>query len=201
MSAEIEADDNDVVAALEGEQATPLPRAFIAEASGPATVVRDRGEVTERAEVDLEITHRIETLEEFGEFWALRNKRFPENEAIGTLLEVEPDGARYVIGDDQLDAWDVQVDGHVQAFFGVGEAIVEFDGDLESFDAPNQRFWSRVANNIGHDVDDLVADFARDLKSTSLWGPGAHLAELAVKHGSREGLESYTEALLEEVSE
>ena len=195
------ADNSDVAGALEGEtvDGTPLPRSFLVEASGPATIVRDHGDITERTEGTVEISHRIETLEEFGEFWALRSKRHPERTAVNKLLNAQDEGmgARY----DQVGEWDVVIDGHVQAFFGVAEAIVGFDGDIEDFDAPNQRFLGRVLNNIGHDVDTLVADFAQDLISSDLWGPGARLAEIVVKHGNRKDLESDVEALLEEVED
>ena len=132
------ADNSDVAGALEGEtvDGTPLPRSFLVEASGPATIVRDHGDITERTEGTVEISHRIETLEEFGEFWALRSKRHPERTAVNKLLNAQDEGmgARY----DQVGEWDVVIDGHVQAFFGVAEAIVGFHGDIEDFDAPNQ---------------------------------------------------------------
>ncbi|MFC6764792.1 hypothetical protein [Natrinema soli] len=188
-------DDRDDV--LEGEEATALPRTFVVEASGTATIVRDRDGITERTEGEISVTHHIETLEEFGEFWDLRNKHYPKRETVDKLLGELEDGSVHY--DEDPDEWDVLIDGHVQAYYGIGEAIVEFDGDLDSFDAPNQRFWVRVANNIGHDVDDLVKDFAKDLKDSELWGPGARLAELTVKHGNRDDLEAHTEALLEEI--
>ncbi|WP_265112250.1 hypothetical protein [Halosolutus halophilus] len=193
----IEASSADVAGALEGEQVTPLPRSFLVEASGPATIIREHGDVTERTEGEVEISYRIETLEEFGEFWALRNKRHPKQKAIHKLLgRQDDDQVRY---DEQVEEWDVQIDGHVQAYFGLAETIVEFDGDLDVFDAPDRRFFQRIANNIGKDVDELVAGFAHDLKPSSLWGPGARIAELAVKHGNRENLEGHVEALLKEV--
>ncbi|ELY58724.1 hypothetical protein [Natronococcus jeotgali] len=181
----------------ENEEVTALPRAFVVEASGPATIVRDCGGVTERTEGEISITHQIETLEEFGEFWNLRNKRFPKQDAINKLVGELEDGD--VCYEEEPDEWDVLIDGHVQAFYGLAKTIVEFDGDPDLFDAPNQRYWDRVANNIGHDVDELVQDFAKDLKSSKLWGPGARLAELTVKHANRDDLVAHTEALFEEV--
>ncbi|WP_265108208.1 hypothetical protein [Halosolutus halophilus] len=156
----IEASSADVAGALEGEKVTPLPRSFLVEASGPATIIRDHGDVIERTA---------------GED--------PKQEAINRLLgRQEDDQVRY---DEQAAEWDVLIDGHVQAYFGLAETIV--DGiDLESFDAPDQRFHDRVRNYIGKDVDELVADFAHDLNPSSLWGPGVRIAELAVKHDNRE---------------
>ncbi|WP_265109153.1 hypothetical protein [Halosolutus halophilus] len=195
----IEASSADVAGALEGEQVTPLPRSFLVEASGPATIIREHGDVTERTEGEVEISYRIETLEEFGEFWALRNKRHPKQEAINRLLgRQEDDQVRY---DEQAAEWDVQIDVHVQAYFGLAETIVEFDGDLDVFDTPDRRFFQRIANNIGKNVDEFVADFAHDLKPSSLWGPGTRIAELAVKHGNREDLDGAVEALCEALEE
>lgn len=192
---------DDAVVYGKGE-GTPLPRPFVVEASGPATMVRYRGDVTERSEVELTISHDVTTLEEFGEWWALRNKRFPRKQAIGQLLEDQTtDGVGYTVDADQREAWDVQIDGHAKAFLGVGKTIVNFGGDLEKFDAPNRRFLDRLANNIGKDADELVVDFAADLESCELWGPGARIARLTVEHGNRNDLEHHVEALLEEVRE
>jgi hypothetical protein len=103
------ADNSDVAGALEGEtvDGTPLPRSFLVEASGPATIVRDHGDITERTEGTVEISHRIETLEEFGEFWALRSKRHPERTAVNKLLNAQDEGmgARC----DQVGEWDDDV--------------------------------------------------------------------------------------------
>lgn len=47
----------------------------------------------------------------------------------------------------------------------------------------------------------MSLDSAQDLKESPLWGPGARLAELVVRHTNREDLEGYTEALLEELQD
>lgn len=91
------------------------------------------------------------------------------------------------------------IDGHIQAFFGLAETIADYDGNINDFETSSHRYWERLANDIGDDVDAIVAGFATDLKSYSVWGLGPQLAELAVKHGDRDDLESYTAALLEEV--
>lgn len=187
----------DAAGVSEDKQATQLPRSFVVEASGPATIVRDRGKVTERTDGEISITHHIETLEEFGEFWGLHTKRHPKRQAVNKLLEdLEDDSVAY---NRDIDEWDVLIDGHIQAFFGLAETIADYDGNINDFEASSHRYWEQLANNIGDDVDAIVAGFATDLKSCSVWGPGPRLAELTVKHGDRDDLESYTAALLEEV--
>ncbi|AXR80978.1 hypothetical protein [Natrarchaeobaculum sulfurireducens] len=199
MSEAVEADDTTVAGALEGEQATPIPRSFLVEGSGPVTVVRDHGDVTERTEGEVTIAHRLETLEAFAEFWALRGLRNWKRNAIRTVLEAHEDDVRYVITDDQLEAWDVQVDGRAQAFIGVAETMLEEDVTAGSIGTDDQRFAGYLANATDKDVDELTLDLARDLKRSPLWGPGAKLAELTIRHANRDDLEGYVEALLEEV--
>ncbi|AHG00986.1 hypothetical protein HALLA_12210 [Halostagnicola larsenii XH-48] len=46
-----------------------------------------------------------------------------------------------------------------------------------------------------------MLEFAKDLKQSELWGPGARLAELVVRHADREDLDGYVAALLDEVDE
>ncbi|ELY96643.1 hypothetical protein C482_15483 [Natrialba chahannaoensis JCM 10990] len=199
---EAEADDTDVAGAIEGEtiDGTTLPRPFLVEGEGPVTVVRDRGEVTERTEGEVEISRRLETLEAFAMFWYYRDLRNWKRNAIREVLESsEDDEIRYVIDGEQLEQWDIQVDGRVGAFTGVAETMVGGEAS-DDFDAPNQRFLAYVENPSNRDVDEMALDLAKDLKVSSLWGPGARLAELAVRHSNREDLDHYAEALLEEVS-
>jgi len=55
---------------------TPLPRRFLATASGPVTRITDYGdETTERVRADISIEYSIETLEEFATFWEFRDYR------------------------------------------------------------------------------------------------------------------------------
>lgn len=198
-----EAADDDVAGALEGEtvDGTVLPRSFLVEGSGPVTVIRDRGDVTERTEGDVSISRRLETLEGFATFWSFRDLKHWKRNAIREVLEDQEDNSlRYEIDDDQLEQWDVQVDGRVEAFIGVAETIL--DGKVpDDFEAPNQHFLGYVDNPSGRDVDGMTLDFAKGLKESPLWGPGARLAELVVRHAEREDLEAHVEALLEEVEE
>ncbi|OIB59378.1 hypothetical protein [Natrialba sp. SSL1] len=200
---EAEADDTDVAGAIESEtiDGTPLPRSFLVEGGGPVTVVRERGEVTERTEGEVEISRRLETLEAFAMFWYYRDLRNWKRNAIREVLESSEDGSlRYVISDEQLEEWDVQVDGRAQAFIGVAETIVGGDID-DDFEAPDQRFLAYVENPTSKKADGLTLDITKDLKDSPLWGAGARLAELVVRHADREDLEHYTEALLEEVED
>ncbi|WP_160064539.1 hypothetical protein [Natronorubrum halalkaliphilum] len=198
-----EAADTDVADAIDGEavDVTALPRSFLVEGSGPVTVVRDHGDVTERTEGEVSISRRLETLDGFATFWAFRDLRNWKRNAIREVLEDHEDGSlRYVISDDQLEQWDVQVDGRAQAFIGVAETIV--DGEVaDNFEAPDHRFESYAQNPSGRDVDEMTLDFAKDLKTSPLWGPGTRLAELTIRHSKRDELEHYVGELLEEVSE
>lgn len=200
MSAADEAGDEDVAGALEGEQATMLPRSFLVEGDGPVTVIRDHGDVTERVEGSVTISRRLETLNEFAQFWRFRDLRHWKRNAIREVLADHEDATvRYVISDDQLEAWDVQVDGCAQAFVGAAETILEDDVGPQSIDAGDHRFTSYLENPTDKDVDELTLDLAKDLKNSPLWGPGARLAELTIRHANREDLEGYIEALAEEV--
>jgi hypothetical protein len=202
--ADTDAADADVAGALEGEtvDGTPIPRSFLVEGSGPVTVVRDRGDVTERTEGEVTISHRLETLEAFAEFWSFRNLQNWKRTAVRAVLKEHEDDVHYVIDDGQLEAWDIQVDGHAQAFVGVAETIVEGDVSPRGFDSPERRFHNYLQGMPpGDDVDEMTISLAKDLKQSPLWGPGVRLAELTVKHGNRDDLEGHAEALLEEVSE
>ncbi|AFZ74589.1 hypothetical protein [Natronobacterium gregoryi] len=198
----VEAEDSDVAGALEGEtiDGTVLPRSFLVEGSGPVTAVRDHGDVVERTDGEVSLSRRLKTLDGFATFWSVRDLRHWKRNAIREVLEdYEGDDVRYVISDEQLEEWDVQVDGRADAFVGVAETIVNSEVDDE-FDAPNQHFSGYVANPSGRTVDEMTLDLAKDLKTSPLWGPGARLAEVVVRHAEREDLEGYVEGLLEEVS-
>ncbi|QCC60776.1 hypothetical protein NP511_02205 [Natrinema thermotolerans] len=202
MSEAAGADDADAAGALEGEtvDGTVLPRSFLVEGSGPVTVVRDQGDVVERTEGEVTISRRLETLEGFATFWNFRDLKNWKRNAIREVLEDhEDDITRYVISDEQLEQWDVQADGRAQAFTGVAETIVD-DEVSDDFEAPSQHFLAYVDNPADRDVDEMTLDFAGDLKTSPLWGPGARLAELVVRHANREDLEGHTEALLEEIN-
>ncbi|MDJ1433559.1 hypothetical protein [Halostagnicola sp. A-GB9-2] len=196
-----ETDDTAVAGALEGEtvDGTVLPRSLLVEGAGPVTVVREHDDVTERTDGEISISRRLETLEAFAMFWYYRDLKNWKRNAIREVLEDYEDGTtRYVISDEQLEQWDVQVDGRAEAFIGVAETIVE-DEVADDFDAPNQRFLGYVENPTGRDVDELTLEFSKDLKASPLWGPGVRLAELVVRHAERDDLGHYVEALLEEV--
>lgn len=197
-----EAADTDVAGALEGETADGLvlPRSFLVEGSGPVTVVRDHGDVVERTKSEISISHRLETLEAFAQFWRYRDLQNWKRNAIREVLDDhEADSLRYIISDEQLDQWDIQVDGRAQAFIGVAETIVNYDDDPATIKPADHRFESYLENPTNKDIDEFTVDLAKDVKDSPLWGPGARLAELSVRHANREDLEGYTEALLEEV--
>ncbi|SFS63444.1 hypothetical protein [Halostagnicola kamekurae] len=199
-----EADDTDVADTINSDttEGTALPRSFLVEGAGPVTVVREHGDITERTEGEVSITRRLETLDEFAQFWRFRDLRNWKRNAIREVLESrENELLRYVIDDEQLEAWSVQVDGRVQAFVGVAETIVGGQIDPKSVTAADHRFESYLRNNTGKDADELTLEFAKDLKGSPLWGPGARLAELVVRHADREDLDGYVAALLEEVDE
>lgn len=193
--------DGDSAVGLEAIDGIELPRSFIVEAGGPVTVVRENGDVVEYTESELTVTRELETLEAFGEFWTIRDNLEWKRHAVDLLLEeYGTDVSGYLINEEQLETWDVLADGHAQAFFGLGELIAA-GVDVEALDdSLSREFANRVAHARG-DVGEIVAAFARDLETSELWGPGAQIAEIAVRHGEREDLEGHVEALLEEVSD
>jgi len=84
---------------------TPLPRRFLATASGPVTRITDYGdETTERVRADISIEYSIETLEEFATFWEFRDYRSWKRAALEALLErQEPDAVTYAVDEDNLE--------------------------------------------------------------------------------------------------
>jgi len=108
---------------------TPLPRRFLA----TVAVVRSPGSlimVTDdrRVRADISIEYSIETLEEFATFWEFRDYRSWKRAALEARLSSrqEPDAVTYAVDEDNLEEWDITVDGRVEAFAG----LVEDDGRL-----------------------------------------------------------------------
>ncbi|AHG00985.1 hypothetical protein HALLA_12205 [Halostagnicola larsenii XH-48] len=147
MSGAAETEDT-AAGELESETAdgTALPRSFLVEGSGPVTVVREHDDVTERTDGEISISRRLETLEAFAMFWYFRDlKNWKRNAIREVLADREDCTTRYAISDEQLEQWDVQVDGRAEAFIGVAETIV--DGEVSGgIDGPDRRFLGYVEN-------------------------------------------------------
>ncbi|WP_306060418.1 hypothetical protein [Natronococcus wangiae] len=153
----------------------PLPRRFLATASGPVTRITDYGdETTERVRADISIEHSIETLEEFTTFWGFRDLRSWKQAALKALLErQEPDAVTYAVNEDDLEAWDVTVDGRIEAFAGLVETMADYTGrDPSCRDTIPHRIASRInALTDGRQTtDDVLKEFADELSRAELWG-------------------------------
>lgn len=189
---------------------TPLPRSFLVEASGPATKrTRVTGDLAESDETTVEIQHRIETLEEFDRFYEARDKRHWKAVVVKTLLtEAAPEG---VIYEFDADEWDVVVNGRVKSYRGVVEALGDDEleiGATNPTQARNGDVSLQLANYhiaLVHtetmDQDEVFAKLADDCSKEALFGYGATIAKLDAKHGERENLAAYADALLEAVHE
>jgi hypothetical protein len=173
---------------------TPLPRRFLATASGPVTRITDHGdETTERVRADISIEYSIETLEEFATFWGFRDFRSWKRAALEALLErQEPDAVMYALNEDDLEEWDITVDGRVETFTGLVETMTEYTGrEPTCRDAIPHRIAARI-NGLAdgrRSTDDVLKEFADELSRAELWGPGAHLTLLNVKHAHHEDIE------------
>ncbi len=181
-----------------------LPHSFLVTASGPVTRVTERSDNTiEKVRVDVSITRRLETLAAFTDFWELRNQRYWKAGAVETLLNSEDADTNYELTREDIEDWDVVADGRVEAFVGLARAMVDYDGsDPRGSDLPRtiaDRL--RLAGEGHRDVDHVVTDFARDLRSSDLWGKGADLAYINVRHAQHEDIESDLERVLEDLQE
>ncbi|MFC6763556.1 hypothetical protein [Natrinema soli] len=185
---------------------TPLPRRFLATASGPVDRITDYGdETTERVRADISIEYSIETLEEFATFWSFRDYRSWKRVALEALLEEqEPDAVTYAIDEDDLKEWDVTIDGRVEAFAGLVETMADYTGRDPSYrDAIPHRIAARIngLTDGRQTTDDVLTEFADELHRAELWGPGAHLTLLNVKHAHHEDIEQLAASLARSLSD
>ncbi len=187
-------------------ETTPLPRRFLATASGPVDRITDYGdETTERVHADISIEYSIETLEEFATFWSFRDYRSWKRAALEALLErQEPDAVTYAVDEDDLEKWDVTVDGRVEAFAGLVETMADYTGrDPSCRDALPHQIAARInALTDGRQTtDDVLTEFADELHHAELWGLGAHLALLNVRHAHHEPIEQQAATLARTLSD
>lgn len=185
---------------------TPLPRRFLATASGPVTRITDHSdEMTERVRADISIEYSIETLEEFATFWEFRDYRSWKRAALEALLErQEPDAVTYAVDEDDLEEWDVTVDGRVEAFAGLVETMADYTGrDPSCRDTIPHRIAARIngLTDGRQTTDDILTEFADKLHQAELWGLGAHLALLNVRHAHHEPIEQQAETLARTLSD
>ncbi|WIV67521.1 hypothetical protein [Natrialbaceae archaeon AArc-T1-2] len=179
-----------------------LPHSFLVDASGPVTRVTERGDDTiEKVRADVTIQRHLETLSEFADFWKLRNKRRWKAAAVETLLDSDDELTTYELTEDHIDSWDVVVDGRVEAYVGLAETMIDYDGD----DPRDSDLPKTIADRLrlageGHrDVDHVVTDFARDLRTSELWGRGVDLAYINAKHAQRKDVADDLANLLEDL--
>ncbi|WP_306061035.1 hypothetical protein [Natronococcus wangiae] len=187
-------------------ETTPLPRRFLATASGPVTRITDHGdETTERVRAEISIEHSIETLEEFTTFWNFRDLRSWKQAALESLLEKqEPDAVTYAVNEDDLEEWDVTVDGRVEAFAGLIETMADYTGrDPACRDVVPHRIAARIngLTDGRRSTDDVLEEFADELSRAELWEPGAHLTLLNVKHAHHEDIEQLAASLARTLSD
>lgn len=187
-------------------ETTPLPRRFLVTASGLVTRITDHGnETTEHVRAEIAIEHSIETLEEFATFWDFRDLRSWKQAVLEVLLErQEPDAVTYAVDEDDLEAWDATVDGRIEAFAGLVETMVDYTGrDLSCRDTILHRIASRInALTDGRQTtDDVLKEFADELSRAELWGHGAHLDLLNVKHAHHESIEQPVATLARALSD
>ena len=104
----------------------------------------------------------------------------------------------YAVDEDDLEAWEVTVDGRVEAFTGLVETMADYTGrDPSCRDAIPHRIAARInALTDGRQTtDDVLTEFADELHQAELWGFGAHLTLLNVKHAHHEDIEQLAASL------
>ncbi|MFC6764599.1 hypothetical protein [Natrinema soli] len=184
-------------------ETTPLPRRFLATASGPVDRITDYGdETTERVRADISIEYSIKTLEEFATFWSFRDYRSWKRAAL--LERQEPDAVTYAVDEDDLEAWEVTVDGRVEAFTGLVKTMADYDGrDPSCRDAIPHRIAARIngLTDGRQTTDDVLTEFADELHRAELWGLGAHLTLLNARHAHHEPIEQQAVTLARTLSD
>ncbi|OLZ41509.1 hypothetical protein A6E15_11175 [Natrinema saccharevitans] len=172
-------------------------------ASGPVTRVSERSDATvEKRPVTVSIERRLETLAEFVGFWKLRDYQRWKDAAVETLLGNEDCETSYELTRSHIEDWDVVADGRVEAFVGLGQLMVDYDGDPEDTGLPKtiiDRLY--LAGEDDRGVDGIVIEFAQDLRSSDLWGTGVDLAYINAKHAQHEAIEDDLERVLEDLQE
>ncbi|WP_245800517.1 hypothetical protein [Natrinema saccharevitans] len=181
----------------------PLPHSFLVTASGPVTRVSERSDATiEKRPVTVSVEYRLETLAEFIDFWKLRDRRRWKSAAVETLLGNEDLETSYELTRSHIEDWDVVADGRVEAFAGLGQLMVDYDGAPDSTDLPRtivDRL--HLAGEDHRGVDEIVIEFARELRRSELWGTGVDLAYINAKHAQHEDVEDDLERVLENLQE
>lgn len=184
-----------------------LRRPFLVEASGPAEkIAHVTGSLAEREETEISIVRSIETLAEFDAFYAERRKTDWKTNVVERLLSEEsPENVGYEF---HADEWDVQVDGRVDAFRGVIDALADPDldtgGDPCMGDADYCRNLVEIRDLVEserYDEDEGFADLVENCRQSPLFGPGAAIAKMDARHAAREDIEGYLEEFLEDVRE
>ncbi|TYL37273.1 hypothetical protein CV102_18385 [Natronococcus pandeyae] len=175
----------------------PLPRRFLATAGEPVTRITDHSdETTERVRVNISIEYSIETLEEFTTFWGFCDLRSWKRAALEALLgKQEPDTVTYAVDEDDLEEWNVQVDGRVEAFAGLVETMADYTGSKPlTRDAIPHRIAGRIngLTDGRRSTNDVLGGFADELSRAELWGAGAYLTLLNVRHAHYEDIEQLT---------
>lgn len=214
MSTEAESGDTPDTESDADEQTDhELPRAFIVEASGPATKTTAVSEnIREQEDVDeLSISRRIETLEEFSQYYHVRNHTSLKEKVINAILKDETDPTTTAYRYDAAD-WSVQVDGRVGAFLGVIDVLEDEDIDVGM---GTKTMSNTKRADIAKGLADLHVGMLQDSKTpksafdsladnchqSPLFGPGATLAYLDAKHGAGERLDRYVRRFADDLEE
>lgn len=210
------------------EHAPPeLTRGFVVEASGPVTSKATRTEhVTETAEATATLERRITDPVLAANLYELHNRANAKAHAIRLLLNEEDtdDGVSYDLSQEQVDAWEVEIDGAVAAFRDAMETwatwLTAEEGitgmsDTKRSELGKQladkaaRFSSQISTTYSGDGDgktEALKDVTEDLHRSDLWGAGASLAYMDARNTLRETVggkyaEQLKDALTEESNE
>lgn len=192
---------------------TPLPDPLHVYAEGPVTAnERPSDSVTETWDRTVRIDRTVDTLEDFGNLYDLRNKSNWKRSVIAYLLDREDPDVRYTISSDYLEEWTVTVDGRVEAYNGIVDVLADPESDIgvESGEyvkvADLPRELAQYNYDLVHppdpcDWDNIGNKLFRDLVGSPLFGPGADLARINREHGVGNDIAPYLDDLVDDLRE
>lgn len=184
----------------ETDSQTNLPHAFVVEASGPAQKKATANGVTEIDTKTLEFVEQVDTLEDFAFYYRQQATINEKNHILDHLLAgASHDTCKYRLN-GRADEWDVTIDGRVEAFVGVADAMVDYENPMECAEFDTR--FAKTVSNAGDSMskDEVVEHITERLRDSDLWGPGADLAFLNAKNAAREDISTDVKQLAETVA-
>lgn len=179
-----------------------LSHGFVVTASGPVTAKATRtANVVETTEATATLERRITDPVLAANLYELHNRANAKAHAIRLLLNEEDtdDGVSYDLSQEQVDAWEVEIDGRVEAFRDAMETWAEYlvaeEGITSMSDTKRSELGKTLADKAAKWADELpthgskddpqitaLKDVTEHLHRSDLWGAGASLAYMDARN-------------------